>query len=82
MRYPRYRHAAAQHEIAEAKAETWNKAHAIGLAVRYTAVRGRKSPEDRDTRTRSEAWAASGSAIVLIDGKAGGVSLDHLEVLP
>lgn len=35
-----------------------------------------------DTTTRSEAWAlGDGSVVVLIEGKAGGVHLSHVEVL-
>lgn len=36
-----------------------------------------------DTTTRSEAWMlGDGSVVVLIEGKAGGVHLSHVEVLP
>lgn len=60
----------------------WNAAHPIGTAVRYWPV---YPPVDGippvDTKTRSEAWAlGDGSAVVMIDGRTGGVALSHIEV--
>lgn len=65
-------------------AESWNAAHPVGTAVRYWPV---YPPIDgippKDTTTRSEAWAlGDGSVVVLVAGKAGGVCLTHVEVLP
>lgn len=64
-------------------AESWNAAHSVGTAVRYWPIYppiGGVPPVD--TTTRSEAWAlGDGSVVVLVEGKAGGVHLSHVEVL-
>jgi len=65
-------------------AVSWNDAHPIGTAVRYWPI---YPPIDGvppvDMTTRSEAWTlGDGSVVVLIEGKAGGVHLSHVEVLP
>lgn len=60
-------------------AEEWNRTHPVGTPVRYFPVKG--SLKHTDTKTRSLAWTLdSGHAVVMIEGRAGGVSLDHLVV--
>jgi len=63
-------------------AESWNAAHPVGTAVRYWPIYPPiKGVSPVDTTTRSEAWAlGDGSVVVLIEGKAGGVHLSHIEV--
>jgi hypothetical protein len=63
--------------------ESWNALHPTGTPVRYWPV---YPPVDgvppQNTKTRSEAWTlGDGSAVVLVEGRAGGVWLAHLEVL-
>ena len=61
-------------------AADWNARVPVGTPVRYTPIIG--GAEYRDTRTRSEAWALkSGHGLVLIEGTAGGVALEALQVL-
>jgi hypothetical protein len=65
-------------------AESWNASYPIGTAVRYwpiyPPVEGLAA---EDTRTRSEAWTlGDGSVVVLVGGRAGGVWLSNVEVLP
>lgn len=58
-------------------AADWNAKHAVGTAVHYHPLRGR--PEHRETTTRSAAWVMGGhSAMVMVEGVSGGVSLDHV----
>lgn len=58
----------------------WNERYPIGTRVRFTPVRGR--PETEESRTRSEAWELGGGIpVVKIEGRTGGVALDHLEVI-
>jgi len=64
-------------------AASWNAAHSVGVPVRYWPI---YPPIDSappvDTVTRSEAWAlGDGTAVVAIVGRAGGVSLSHIEVI-
>ena len=65
-------------------AVSWNAAYPVGTAVRYWPIYPPSEgfpPED--TTTRSEAWTlGDGSVVVLVSGKAGGVHLSHIEVLP
>jgi hypothetical protein len=65
-------------------AAQWNAAHPIGTAVRYWPIYPPiASAPPIDTRTRSEAWAlGDGTAVVLIEGKSGGMCLSHIEVSP
>lgn len=65
-------------------AESWNAAYPVGTAVRYWPIYPPiESVPPVDTRTRSEAWERwDWSAVVLIDGKSGGVPLSNIEVLP
>lgn len=55
----------------------WNSKYPKGTAVIYRSVKGDKG--GTPTVTRSEAWdLPSGETIVLIEGKAGGVSVEAL----
>ena len=65
-------------------AETWNAAHSVGTRVRYWPV---LPPIDSappiETQTRTPAWTlGDGTAVVSVSGKAGGVALTHIEVMP
>jgi hypothetical protein len=57
----------------------WNDKIKIGTRVRYYPI----LPEKffRIYSTRSEAWDISGTPCVLLEGKTGGVSLKHLEII-
>ena len=59
--------------------DDWNAKHPIGTALtRYKYV----SPfiEPSETKTRSEAWLMGGhTAMVQVDGVAGGVSLESVK---
>jgi len=60
-------------------AEEWNASCPVGTPVAYRSWHG-AAPVS--TRTRSEAWElGSGDAVVLVEGKSGGVALFALEVL-
>ena len=63
--------------------EWWNEHFPIGTAVRYyQVIPPTHSYPPVETRTRSEAWdLGDGSAVVSVEGKTGGVSLAHIEVL-
>lgn len=65
---------------ATAEAEQFNRGNPIGTKVKYSAIVGRESEYDVISETRSEAWAISGEAVVMITGKAGCVSLAHLTI--
>jgi ribA/ribD-fused uncharacterized protein len=68
----------------ELTAEIWNEKHPIGTKVRYFPIKGIKEYENEyvDSETRSEAWTLGhGAPIVKIVGIAGGVSLEHLQIL-
>lgn len=71
----------AAHNGAMAVAE-WNSKHPVGTAVRYWPVLPPvNSMPPTDTVTRSEAWAlGDGTAVVLIEGRSGGVALSHVEI--
>lgn len=59
--------------------DTWNARHAVGTPVEYTSYPG---AEPLRTRTRSIAWVLGGhTPVVMIEQMAGGVALDHLELL-
>jgi hypothetical protein len=70
-----------QMEAAWKKCREFNDQHPIGTPVTYRPLRG--SDENiLATATRSEAWALpSGEAVVMVERKTGGVSLDHIEVI-
>ena len=63
-------------------AEQWNALYPVGTPVRYWPIRsrwGRPGGEPRDTKTRSVAWdIPSGSTVVLCEGQAGGLDVQHL----
>lgn len=61
-------------------ADAFNEHVPVGTAVRYFPIRGYFS--HLETRTRSKAWAlGSGQVVVMVDGKSGGVAIDHLVVI-
>ena len=65
----------------QVSAEEWNRSYPPGTKVFYKALTDNSSMHDMMTRTRSEAWTlGDGSPVVLVEGKSGGVSLDHLIV--
>lgn len=70
------RRALVQEKIAHA----WNAAHPIGTPVtRYRLVDPLEDPVE--TKTRSEAWLMGGhTAMVMVDGIAGGVLVESLRV--
>lgn len=59
---------------AQAQADAWNARYPVGTPV---IVRKDSGPE-LHTKTRSIAWEASCSAIVKVDGIAGGYDLDRI----
>ncbi|MBK6942054.1 MAG: hypothetical protein IPH13_17890 [Planctomycetes bacterium] len=59
----------------------FNKRIPVGTPVRYYPVADRS--EFIETKTRSDAWAlGDGSVVVKIEGRAGGVHIDHVFRLP
>ena len=67
-----------------ATCESFNSQYPVGTKVRYRSLLDQPSQYDiKESVTRSEAWAMPcGEAVVMIQGKAGGISLKHVEVLP
>ena len=67
-------------------AEEFNARYPVGTAVTFYPLRdnrGTLKGEPRASRTRSAAWTlGGGEPVVLIEGKAGGVSLAHLVMAP
>lgn len=62
-------------------AKEWNGKYPVGTPVFYHPIIG--EPSGRKSKTRSEAWTLGhGAAIVKIEGQAGGVLLEALEVMP
>jgi hypothetical protein len=60
-------------------AEEWNFRYPPGTEVLYYPLRGRE--DYVMTRTRSEAWElGDGTPVVLVEGKTGGISLEHLRI--
>lgn len=52
----------------------------IGQKVAYSPVKGQ--PFAEETRIRSDPWALGhGAVIVAVEGRTGGVSVDHLVAL-
>ena len=64
-------------------AESWNAAYPVGTPVRYFPIYPPiESVPPIETTTRSEAWTlGDGSVVVLVEGKSGGVCLNHIEAL-
>jgi len=61
-------------------AADWNRRFPVGTPVRYFPARNRF--DHLETQTRSDAWTlGGGDAVVLVEGRSGGVSLDHLIVV-
>lgn len=60
--------------------DDWNAKHPIGTKVtRYKLIQPLREPEE--TTTRSEAWLMGGhTAVVKVDGVAGGVMVESLKV--
>jgi len=62
------------------KASEWNELYPVGTPVLYYPILG--EPESEETKTRSEAWELGhGEPVVKVEGRAGGVCLEHLRVL-
>lgn len=63
------------------RVDDWNSSHPVGTeVVRYKRINPRREPAGR-TKTRSEAWLMGGhTAVVMVDGIAGGVPLDAFEL--
>ncbi|MGD9642812.1 MAG: hypothetical protein AB7V08_08740 [Elusimicrobiales bacterium] len=62
-------------------AAEWNKRYGAGIPVRYFPVKD-DLENFVDGFTRSEAWDCCGVPVVKITGRAGGVSISHITVLP
>ncbi|MFE3202162.1 hypothetical protein [Embleya sp. NPDC059237] len=59
-------------------ADRWNAHHPVGALVH--AWPGSRDTEPVTTRTRTPAWTLGhGTAVVSVDGYAGGISLGHIE---
>lgn len=70
-------------------AEQWNNRHPVGTPViaypgvrpehpAYSALNSRRL----ETVTRSRAWnLGHGEPVVMVDGYAGGISLEHVDVV-
>lgn len=66
---------------AEERAEQFNESNPVGTRVRYYPIVG--EPKFIESVTRTPAWALPCmEAVVSIEGKSGGLSLDHIEILP
>lgn len=76
------RHSAVMAE-AWLQCDQFNKQNPIGTKVKYKSLLDHATQWDiKETKTRSEAWALpNGQAVVMIEGKGGGVSLDHIEAI-
>jgi len=61
-------------------ADHFNELYPEGTQFRYYPVRG--DVEFIETKTRSHAWElGDGTPVVLIEGKTGGVCIEHLRAL-
>ena len=62
--------------------DAWNAAHPIGTPVtRYKLINPLADPVE--TKTRSEAWLMGGhSAMVMVEGIAGGVLVESVKAHP
>jgi hypothetical protein len=66
---------------ADAAAVAWNERYAVGCPV--LAFPGSRDGRALNTRTRSAAWVMGGhSAVVMVEGYAGGIALSHVEPIP
>lgn len=58
-------------------ADEWNRRHPVGTPV--DAWPGSRDTAPVRTRTRTPAWTlGSGDAVVSIEGRSGGIALDHV----
>lgn len=67
-------------EEAKETAAAFNLHHPIGTPVR--AFPGVRNDLGCETTTRSAAWTIGTSAVVAVEGHAGGIALTHVDVLP
>jgi len=59
--------------------EQFNSKYTVGTHVVYQPV---QDGEGVQTKTRSEAWELGhGAAVVMVEGKSGGVSVEHCTVI-
>jgi hypothetical protein len=66
---------------AEEAVDAFNKQNPQGTPVLFWP--GVRLAEPLKSRTRGEAWALpSGEAVVRVEGRAGGIALTHIEVIP
>lgn len=56
----------------------------IGQKVIYFEVMGDDGPKSEPIQTKitSECWEVCGSMLVKIDGKSGGVDIQHIQLIP
>lgn len=60
-------------------ADEFNEQYSVGTRVKYHPIIGREA--GIETKTRSEAWALRPDVhLVLVEGKAGGVSLEAITI--
>lgn len=57
----------------------WNEQYPVGTKVRYWP--GRKEGPGTESKTRSTAWDLCGSPVVMVEGRAGGIALTHVDVI-
>lgn len=68
-------------EEAWKRCREFNEQHPVGTPVTYHPRKG-SNENTLATATRSKAWALpSGQAVVTVEGKTGGVLLEHIEVI-
>lgn len=61
-------------------AEEFNEKYPIGTKVRYYPIK--KNTDFVETQTRTPAWTLGcGNAVVSVVGIAGGVWLEHVEIM-
>lgn len=61
-------------------AAQFNELIPVGRRVRFYPVAGEERFED--TKTRTPAWElGNGQPVVSVEGRAGGVAIDHIELL-
>jgi hypothetical protein len=66
--------------MAKITAEDFNKKFPVGTAVRYHPIIDHEGYVE--SKTRSKAWELGhGEPVVMIEGKAGGVSLDAIATI-
>lgn len=66
-------------ELQRQKVELFNLKHPPGTLIDFAPVIGVPGIERR--QTRSFAWMVSDHAVVLLSGRSGGCSLDHITVV-